>query len=175
VYHLSEHDGWTVNPVVFAPPSESGQGSPDPALEEAEPRQQVLLRSEFESRFTNYGLQRDPVCSDRYLSDRTEMAWRGWQEAISAIAVGPQAEPRPPADWLNRRAEVEQQLFDVANGKRTLPTAVECREWALRLGVPSDANFVRAGAVRSMTAAALGAPAPETATSSSMNGGARTA
>jgi hypothetical protein len=37
---------------------------------------------------------------------------------------------------LNRRAEVEQMMFDAASGKRSMPTAEELREWALRLGVP---------------------------------------
>lgn len=39
---------------------------------------------------------------------------------------------------LNRRAQVEQELFDVANGKRPLPDRDKCRELALRLGVPDD-------------------------------------
>lgn len=39
---------------------------------------------------------------------------------------------------LNRRAEVEQDLFNVANGKRPLPDAEQCRQWATRLGVPDE-------------------------------------
>jgi hypothetical protein len=37
---------------------------------------------------------------------------------------------------LNRRASVEQTLFDVANGKRGPLSAQECRELALKLGTP---------------------------------------
>jgi hypothetical protein len=49
--------------------------------------------------------------------------------------------PITRAEWaksLNRRAEVEQQLFDMAAGKVPLPTAAECRALATRLGVPDD-------------------------------------
>jgi len=38
---------------------------------------------------------------------------------------------------LNARAKVEQELIDCANGKRDLPDAEQCREWAAKLGVPS--------------------------------------
>lgn len=46
--------------------------------------------------------------------------------------------PVPPwvADFLNRRAEVENALLKAASGKAPLPTQEQCREWALRLGVP---------------------------------------
>lgn len=37
---------------------------------------------------------------------------------------------------LNRRAEVEIILLDISSGKRDLPTREECKELALRLGVP---------------------------------------
>ncbi len=39
---------------------------------------------------------------------------------------------------LNRRAEVEQELFDVANGKRPALTPERCRELAMKLGVPAE-------------------------------------
>ena len=39
---------------------------------------------------------------------------------------------------LNRRVQVEQELFDVANGKRPLPDREKCRELGLRLGVPEE-------------------------------------
>jgi ABC-type dipeptide/oligopeptide/nickel transport system ATPase subunit len=39
---------------------------------------------------------------------------------------------------LNRRAQVEQALFDVANGKEELPSREQCREWAMKLGVPEE-------------------------------------
>lgn len=39
---------------------------------------------------------------------------------------------------LNERAKVEQELFDCANGKAPLPSKEQCRQWALRLGVPSE-------------------------------------
>ena len=38
---------------------------------------------------------------------------------------------------LNARASAEQTLFDVANGKREALTRDECRELALKLGVPA--------------------------------------
>lgn len=40
-------------------------------------------------------------------------------------------------DIFRRRGQVEQVLFDIANGKRALPTQEELRELALKLGVPS--------------------------------------
>lgn len=39
---------------------------------------------------------------------------------------------------LNRRAEVETELFDMAAGKRPLPTAEDCRRMAIKLGVDPD-------------------------------------
>lgn len=52
--------------------------------------------------------------------------------------------PRPTADVekvikdhakrINRCAEVEQVLFDIARGKRDLPTREECRQMAIRIG-----------------------------------------
>jgi hypothetical protein len=41
------------------------------------------------------------------------------------------------ADSLNRRAEVESVLWNVAAGKRPTLTQDECRNLALKLGVPS--------------------------------------
>jgi len=40
-------------------------------------------------------------------------------------------------DVLNRRAIVEQYLFDCAGGKRPLPDAETCRLIALKLGTPT--------------------------------------
>lgn len=48
--------------------------------------------------------------------------WLRWQRAYEAS--------------LNRRVEVEAQLFDAASGKAPLPTAQQCRAWAVKLGVP---------------------------------------
>lgn len=39
---------------------------------------------------------------------------------------------------LNRRAEVEQYLLNVANGKRPMLTLAECRTLAMRLGDPTS-------------------------------------
>lgn len=39
---------------------------------------------------------------------------------------------------LNVRANVEQELFNVANGSAPLPDAEQCREWAMKLGVPNE-------------------------------------
>jgi hypothetical protein len=44
------------------------------------------------------------------------------------------------ADQLNRRVKVEQYLFDCANGKKPLPDIDKCRELALYLGTPSEAQ-----------------------------------
>jgi len=38
---------------------------------------------------------------------------------------------------LNERAKVEQELLDCAAGRRPLPDQDQCRQWAVRLGVPS--------------------------------------
>lgn len=45
---------------------------------------------------------------------------------------------RGSADELNRRAIVEQYLFDCAKGKRPLPDAERCRRMALKLGIPGN-------------------------------------
>lgn len=47
-----------------------------------------------------------------------------------------QTEPHWWAAALNRRARVEQWMFDAARGKRPMPTAEELRAWALKLGTP---------------------------------------
>lgn len=39
---------------------------------------------------------------------------------------------------LNRTVDVEAVLCQVANGKRPLLTAQECKELADKLGIPSD-------------------------------------
>ena len=41
-------------------------------------------------------------------------------------------------DQYNRRTYVEKRLRDCARGARELPTAEECREWALKLGIPTE-------------------------------------
>jgi hypothetical protein len=58
---------------------------------------------------------------------------RRWIEASEAPS------PTEPAWWaasLNRRATVEQWMFDAARGKRPMPTPQELRAWALKLGTP---------------------------------------
>jgi hypothetical protein len=47
------------------------------------------------------------------------------------------------AQSLNRRAEVEQWLFDASTGKRALPNAEECRALAMKLGVPNELRDAR--------------------------------
>lgn len=37
-----------------------------------------------------------------------------------------------------RSAPIEEQLMHAAFGKRPLPTAEECRQWALKLGKPAQ-------------------------------------
>lgn len=44
---------------------------------------------------------------------------------------------RNHGDELNRRVEVEQVLFNMAAGKRPLPTQDECRALAIKLGTPT--------------------------------------
>ncbi len=39
---------------------------------------------------------------------------------------------------LNRRATVENWMFEAAAGKRPMPTPAELREWANKLGVPDE-------------------------------------
>lgn len=39
---------------------------------------------------------------------------------------------------LQRRGAVEAELFDMAAGKKPLPTADDCRRLALKLGVPDE-------------------------------------
>ena len=39
---------------------------------------------------------------------------------------------------LNRRAEVEQELLEVARGVRGLPDSEQCRKWAQKLGTPNE-------------------------------------
>jgi len=39
-------------------------------------------------------------------------------------------------DDLKDRVFVERKLFEVYEGKRGLPSKEECRDWAIRLGVP---------------------------------------
>ncbi len=39
---------------------------------------------------------------------------------------------------LNKRASVEQELFDVANGSKPILTKEQCRKLALKLGVPDN-------------------------------------
>ena len=53
---------------------------------------------------------------------------------------------------LNRRAEVEQELFDAARGKRPLPDAEQCRKLAVRLGVPDKWKDIRNARVAAPTA-----------------------
>ncbi|MBI2770345.1 MAG: hypothetical protein HYX47_12035 [Burkholderiales bacterium] len=42
---------------------------------------------------------------------------------------------------LNRRASVEQWMFDAVCGRRPMPTPEELRQWALKLGTPEDADL----------------------------------
>lgn len=49
---------------------------------------------------------------------------------------------------LNRRATVEQWMFDAARGKRPMPTPEELREWAMKLGTRDEDALREAVAVR---------------------------
>lgn len=46
------------------------------------------------------------------------------------------------ADRINRSVPVEQELLDIANGKRPLPTPEDCRRMAMDLGVPTEIRIV---------------------------------
>lgn len=39
---------------------------------------------------------------------------------------------------INRRAGIECELLDIANGKRPLPSREDCRVMALKLGTPRE-------------------------------------
>lgn len=70
-------------------------------------------------------------------------AGRLLKTAARLYAEAAALESDKPAWWaaaLNRRAEVEQTLLDIARGKRQLPDAEACRALALRLGVPEEFN-----------------------------------
>lgn len=51
------------------------------------------------------------------------------------------------AEALNRRATVEQYLFDVYQGKKPLPTKDVCRALAMLLGVPNEYRDPRFDAI----------------------------
>jgi hypothetical protein len=57
---------------------------------------------------------------------------------VTAAGVAPAGEPSWWAASLNRRATVEQWMFDAARGKRPMPTPDELRAWAIKLGTPAD-------------------------------------
>lgn len=69
----------------------------------------------------------------------------------AAGALPPVSDARDAALWrthaprweasLNRRATVEQWMFDAVSGRRPLPNADELREWALKLGTTDDAQL----------------------------------
>jgi hypothetical protein len=62
----------------------------------------------------------------------TEALWelRRWRWVMRSY--------RNYAAELNRRAAVEQQLWDCWHGKRPLPDKAQCAEWARKLGVPEE-------------------------------------
>ena len=37
-----------------------------------------------------------------------------------------------------RSSKIEEELMAIGIGKRDLPTREECREWAIKLGVPEE-------------------------------------
>jgi len=48
-----------------------------------------------------------------------------------------------PAE-LNRRAAVEQEMFNCINGKRMMPDKDVLKDWALRLGIPDEYRNAKA-------------------------------
>jgi hypothetical protein len=107
---------------------------------------------------------RDAVWNDMHALHRLDLVPPGSIEPARpwprGINVNPPPDyPRPPAppppppvgrpgaaasepSWwagaLNRRATVEQAMFDAARGKRPMPTADELRAWAIKLGTPEQ-------------------------------------
>jgi len=45
---------------------------------------------------------------------------------------------------FQRSAPIEEALMQIGMGKRDLPSREECREWAVKLGVPDDVREVLA-------------------------------
>ena len=39
---------------------------------------------------------------------------------------------------FSRSSKIEEELMAIGIGKRDLPTREECREWAIKLGVPEE-------------------------------------
>jgi hypothetical protein len=72
-------------------------------------------------------------------SDKPYTVVQKLQATIDAArGVAPAGEPSWWAASLNRRATVEQWMFDAARGKRPMPTPDELRAWAIKLGTPAD-------------------------------------
>ncbi len=61
-----------------------------------------------------------------YVDSLTQRVWDAWQAANDKAA----------SERISRGVDVEQILFDVANGKRPALTQQDCRILALRLGTP---------------------------------------
>lgn len=67
------------------------------------------------------------------------------EQSLGMVAAPPQPCTCPTRDHLdatlakviNRRATIEQELFDMAAGKLPMPDAVKLRDMAMRLGDPS--------------------------------------
>lgn len=78
---------------------------------------------------------------------RKDLDQRSRGSSTRAATIGDTL-PAWVADMLNRRVTVEQVLFDVAAGKRPPLTPDECRELALKLGIPSDTAAPRADPVQ---------------------------
>ena len=58
------------------------------------------------------------------------------QDAPTKTAEAPIFSKAEITDLINRRARIEQKLFDIANGKADWPDRETVRKWALELGTP---------------------------------------
>lgn len=72
------------------------------------------------------------------LSEVTDMLCDWWDSNVAVNKTPEQClrEIQTLSDRVNRSVDIEQHLFDVANGKRLPLTKQDCRILALRLGTP---------------------------------------
>lgn len=74
--------------------------------------------------------------------------------ALAWVRAEPAANPLDALvnQILNRRATVEQWMFDAASGKRPMPAPDELRNWALHLGTPGEPSCAAAALGRLLEA-----------------------
>lgn len=50
-----------------------------------------------------------------------------------------------------RSSPIEEELMAIGVGKRDLPTREECKQWAIKLGVPEEFQILREGGTNEPT------------------------